>query len=89
MSSFDDSYQQRIMESVSKHWNNSNYNKRHKSPNNRSAIMAKPVKDTPVLTGKNARHFDKWMQENQEKKISPQAHARIKAASKKFTLVDA
>lgn len=51
--------------------------------------MAKPIKDTPVLTGTNARHFDKWMQENQDKKITPQAQERIRAAAKKFKLVNA
>jgi hypothetical protein len=51
--------------------------------------MAKPVKDTPVLTGKNAREFDAWMAKNEGKKVSPQAYARIKAAAKKFKLADA
>lgn len=51
--------------------------------------MAKPIKDTPVLTGKSARHFEEWMKENESKKVSPQAYARIKAAAKKFKLADA
>jgi hypothetical protein len=49
-------------------------------------VMAKQIKDTPVLTGKNARHFEAWMKENQSKKICPQAYARIKDAAKKFKL---
>lgn len=51
--------------------------------------MASPIRDTPVLTGKDARHFEAWMKENKDKKISSQAYARIKAAAKKFKLVDA
>jgi len=49
--------------------------------------MATPIKDTPVLTGKNARDFDAWMKSNEDKKISPEAYARIKAAATKFKLV--
>ena len=30
--------------------------------------MAKPIKETPVLTGEDARHFETWMTENEGKK---------------------
>ncbi len=50
--------------------------------------MATPVKETLVLSGKDARNFDAWMKENQEKKVSPEAYQRIKAASKKFKVVN-
>lgn len=49
--------------------------------------MANPIKDTPVLTGKDARHFDALMKENKDKKVSPIAYARIKAAADKFKFV--
>jgi hypothetical protein len=51
--------------------------------------MATPIKDTPVLTGKDARNFEAWMKENEGKKVSPEAYQRIKAAAKKFRLVNA
>ncbi|OAI20621.1 hypothetical protein A1507_22795 [Methylomonas koyamae] len=51
-------------------------------------IMATPVKDTPVLTGKDALRFDAWLKANEGKKINPEAKARIQAASKKFRLVN-
>ncbi|WP_197488374.1 hypothetical protein [Methylomonas koyamae] len=50
--------------------------------------MATPVKDTPVLTGKDALRFDAWLKANEGKKINPEAKARIQAASKKFRLVN-
>jgi hypothetical protein len=46
--------------------------------------MATPVKDTPVLTGDDAKKFEKWMKENEGKKISPEAYKRIQEAAKKF-----
>ena len=49
--------------------------------------MATPIKDTPVLTGKDARAFDEWLKKNEGKKISPEEYARIQAAAKKFKLV--
>jgi hypothetical protein len=49
--------------------------------------MATPIKDTPVLIGKNARHFETWLTENADKKISTEKYAKIKAAASKFRLV--
>ncbi|MCQ8180511.1 hypothetical protein NP603_05295 [Methylomonas sp. SURF-1] len=49
--------------------------------------MATPIKETPVLTGKDARNFDAWMKQNQDKKVSPDSYQRIKAAAKKFKVV--
>ncbi|TAL46798.1 MAG: hypothetical protein EPN89_09795 [Methylovulum sp.] len=46
--------------------------------------MATPIKDTPVLTGKDARRFEAWMKENEGKKVSPEEYARIKDAGKKM-----
>lgn len=50
--------------------------------------MATPVKDIPALEGKDARNFEAWMKENEGKKVSQEAYERIKAASKKFRLVN-
>jgi hypothetical protein len=49
--------------------------------------MATPVKETPVLTGKDALRFEAWMKENETKKISKEALSKIKVAAKKFRLV--
>lgn len=49
--------------------------------------MATPVKDTPVLTGEDARKFEQWMKENEGKKISPEAYKRIQEAAKKFRVI--
>jgi hypothetical protein len=47
--------------------------------------MAIPIKDTPVLTGKDARDFDKWLKSNEVKKITPDEYRRIQDAAKKFS----
>jgi len=47
--------------------------------------MAIPIKDTPVLTGKDARDFDKWLKSNEAKKITPDEYRRIQDAAKKFS----
>ena len=46
--------------------------------------MARPVKDTPVLEGEDARRFEAWMAENEGKKISQDAKLRIERAGQKF-----
>lgn len=46
--------------------------------------MARPIKDTPVLVGEDARRFEAWMAENEGKKIPPDAKLRIERAGKKF-----
>lgn len=50
--------------------------------------MATPIKDTPVLTGNDARRFDAWMKKNEGKKISQEERDRIIAAGKKFQVVN-
>jgi hypothetical protein len=37
--------------------------------------MARPIKETPVLMGKDARRFEKTIKENETKKVTP-AHYR-------------
>ena len=40
--------------------------------------MARPIKETPILFGKDARRFEARMKE--KRRISPEERARIKAA---------
>lgn len=42
--------------------------------------MALPIKDTPVLTGEDARRFLAQMKANENKKASPEEMARMKAS---------
>jgi hypothetical protein len=48
--------------------------------------MARPIKDTPILKGENARRFETWMKENESKKISDAEYSRIKKAGKSIKL---
>ena len=41
-------------------------------------IMARPIKETPILYGEDARRFEARMQER--RRISPEERARINAA---------
>lgn len=50
--------------------------------------MAIRIKDTPILTGKDARNFEAWMKKNESKKVSAEEYLRIQAASKKFIFGD-
>jgi hypothetical protein len=44
--------------------------------------VATPIKDTPVLTGKDARRFEKMIKENESKRVSPESYERIMAAGR-------
>ncbi len=48
--------------------------------------MARPIKDTPILMGEDARRFETWMKENESKKISDAEYSRIKEAGKSIKL---
>ena len=50
--------------------------------------MARPVKETPILTGKDAIRFEKAIKANEKKTISPDEHNRIISAWKKFRVVN-
>lgn len=50
--------------------------------------MATPIKDTPVLTGKDAQRFDAWLKNNEGKKITQEERDRIMAAGKKIRVVN-
>jgi hypothetical protein len=44
--------------------------------------MARKVKDTPVLTGEDARRFEKKIAENASCKVSREEHERAEAVYK-------
>jgi hypothetical protein len=50
--------------------------------------MATPIKDTPVLTGKDARNFEAWMKENEGKKVSPEEIEKSRAVFQRVTIID-
>jgi len=50
--------------------------------------MAKPIKETPVLTGEDARHFEAWMSENEGNKISHDEHAELRSIYHSVKVVD-
>jgi len=50
--------------------------------------MATPIKDTPVLTGKDARRFEAWMKENEGKKVSPEELERMRSIYRRVQAVD-
>jgi hypothetical protein len=52
------------------------------------AIMARPVKETPILTGKDAKRFEEAIKANEKKTISPDEHKRIMAAWQKFKVIN-
>ena len=44
--------------------------------------MAREIKDTPVLTGENARNFEKMLEENKHKKVPEEDYNRAMEAYK-------
>lgn len=48
--------------------------------------MAKPIKETPVLTGKQAAKFEKAIKRNAGKKVSKQEFDRAVLAFKRITV---
>ncbi len=38
--------------------------------------MATPIKETPILRGKDAQRFEKEIEENMQKKVSPEEYQR-------------
>ena len=50
--------------------------------------MATPIKDTPVLTGKSARRFEKIIKENETKRVSSDERERIMAAYRRVKIID-
>ena len=48
------------------------------------SFMARPIKETPVLTGKNAIKFILEMKKSEGKKTDPKTRARMKENFAKF-----
>ena len=49
--------------------------------------MARPIKETPVLKGKNAKNFEKAIKQNEKRKVSQDKYQRAIAAFKRITVV--
>lgn len=41
--------------------------------------MAREIKETPLLTGENAKHFERMLTANKSKKVSKAAHDRARS----------
>ena len=50
--------------------------------------MARPVKETPILTGEDARRFEKATKANEKKTITPEEFERIMEARRTIRFVD-
>jgi len=50
--------------------------------------MARPVKETPVLTGEDAKRFTDAMKANETKTITPEDFKRITDARRTIRFVD-
>jgi hypothetical protein len=50
-------------------------------------IMARPIKETPILTGKDAKRFEKAMKENEHRPVSEAEIMSIKNAWQQFEIV--
>jgi hypothetical protein len=48
--------------------------------------MAKPIKDTPILTGKDAKKFSEKVELNEKKEISASEYQKLLASYNKYTL---
>lgn len=48
--------------------------------------MATKVKETPVLTGKDALRFERIIKENETKRVSAEEYERAKAAYRKIRI---
>lgn len=49
--------------------------------------MARPVKETPVLKGQNAREFEKNIKEREKQKVSESEYQRAQATYETIKLV--
>ncbi len=50
-------------------------------------MVARPVKETPVLSGKDAKRFDKALKANEKKPIDPKECERILEVWSRFKVV--
>ena len=51
---------------------------------NEDEIMAREIRETPVLIGKDAARFEKKMKENEKRKVSHKEYEQGRAAYKTF-----
>jgi hypothetical protein len=49
--------------------------------------MARPIKETPVLTGQDARRFEEAVQKNENNKVSKESYERALEVFKSVKLV--
>lgn len=47
--------------------------------------MARPVKETPVLKGKDAEHFEKQVKENERRSVSEEEYRRARETFRRVT----
>ena len=52
----------------------------------RRGAMARPIKETPVLKGKDAKHFEYAIKNNEQKKVSSSDYQRAQETYKKITI---
>lgn len=50
--------------------------------------MATPIKDTPVLTGRAAKRFEKIITENESKRVSDTERDRIMSVYRSVKIID-
>ncbi len=53
----------------------------------KGGIMAKPIKETPVLTGKDAARFTSIIKANESKKVPAQDYERARKAFENFKMI--
>jgi len=46
--------------------------------------MAKEIRETPILTGKDVTRFEKMIKDNEKRKVSPQEYQKGKSAYEAF-----
>lgn len=50
--------------------------------------MARAIKETPILTGKDARRFEEAIKANESKKVSPEEYRKAMESYKRFKVID-
>jgi hypothetical protein len=50
--------------------------------------MARRIKETPVLTGKDAQRFDQLIKANESKKISREEYSKVVSSYRRFRVVN-
>lgn len=49
--------------------------------------MARPIKETPILTGEDARRFEETIKANESKKVSSEEYERVMASYRRFEVI--